>query len=207
MRKLFLIIVSFVFLFGEEYNLTKEEIKDAYYQSYKYEKMGDYKDAIKVLIPVYKLYTNGYTINLRLGWLFYLAGRYENAIKHYNVASMVYPYAVEPKLGLMRVYNAMGKYNNSVEIGGVIIRQIDYYNFYGNYYDAIALMGLKMYKEAIKIDYKMLSLYPTSVLYLVNLGINLYNLKAFKKAKSVFENVLILDPTNVSAKYYLKLIK
>ena len=207
MKKLFLIIVSFVFLFGGEYNLTKDEIKDAYYQSYKYEKMGDYKDAIKVLIPVYKLYPNGYTINLRLGWLFYLARRYENAIKHYRIASMVYPYAVEPKLGLMRVYNAMEKYNNSVEIGGVIIKQIDYYNFYGNYYYVAALIGLKMYKEAIKIDYKMLSLYPTSVLYLVNLGISLYNLKAFKKAKSVFENVLILDPTNVSAKYYLKLIK
>ncbi len=42
--------------------------------------MGDYKDAISVFIPLYEKYPRGYTVNLRLGYLFFLNKNYENAI-------------------------------------------------------------------------------------------------------------------------------
>ncbi len=194
-----MIIFLAVLLFG----FTQQEITQMYYKSYNYEKMGDYKDAIKVLIPLYEKYPDGYTLNLRLGWLFYLNKKYTNAIKHYQKASMVLPYSVEPKLGLMRVYLAMQKYKEALKIGNSLLRE-DYYNYYGNYYETAALMGIKDYKNALKVTQKMLTLYPTSVLFLNLLG-EIYYIEGKKdKAKEVFANVLILDPNNVVAKSYLK---
>jgi len=194
MKKIIIVLSLFVSLFGMD-------IKKAYYESYNYEKMGDYKDAIKVLIPVYNEYPNGYTLNLRLGWLFYLSKKYQNALDHYKKASLVAPYSIEAKLGIMRTYLAAGDYDNALKVGDVILK-IDYYNFYGNYYDVVALIAKKQYDTALKLTDKMLSLYPTSVLYLVELG-KIYYVKDKNKAKKIFEDVLILDPNNIVAKEYL----
>jgi cytochrome c-type biogenesis protein CcmH/NrfG len=63
-------------------------------------------------------------------------------------------------------------------------------------------MAKKEMNTALKLTEKMLSLYPTSVLYLVKLG-EIYYTKDKSKAKKIFEDVLILDPNNVIAKEYL----
>ena len=197
MKKLLIFLAVCLFAF------SNKEIKEIYYKSYNYEKMGDYKDAIKVLIPLYNKYSNSYTVNLRLGWLFYLNKNYSNSIKHYEKASLILPYSIEPKLGLMRDYLAMQNFKEALKIGNNILRE-DFYNYYGNYYEILALKGIKDYKNALKIADKMLSLYPTSVLFLNALG-EIYYLQNKKDlAKKIFENVLILDPNNVVAKSYLK---
>jgi len=194
MKKIIILISVVLSLFAMD-------VKKAYYDSYNYEKMGDYKDAIKVLIPVYKKYPNGYTLNLRLGWLFYLNKQYQNALEHYKKASLMAPYSIEAKLGIMRTYLASGDYNNALKIGDVILKT-DYYNYYGNYYEVIALIAQKQYKIALQITNKMLTLYPTSVLFLVELG-KIYYVTDKPKAKKIFENVLILDPNNITVKEYL----
>jgi tetratricopeptide (TPR) repeat protein len=194
MKKIIILISVVISLFALD-------VKKAYYDSYNYEKMGDYKDAIKVLIPVYKKYPNGYTLNLRLGWLFYLSKKYQNALDHYKKASLVAPYSIEAKLGIMRTYLAAGDYNNALKVGDVILKT-DYYNYYGNYYEVVALIAEKQYKVALQITNKMLTLYPTSVLFLVELG-KIYYVIDKAKAKKIFEDVLILDPNNITAKEYL----
>ncbi|WP_456479021.1 tetratricopeptide repeat protein [Nautilia sp.] len=195
MKKVMLLISLVIGLFALD-------IKKAYYESYNYEKMGDYKDAIKVLIPVYKKYPKGYTINLRLGWLFYLSKKYQNALDHYKKASLTAPYSIEAKLGIMRAYMAAGDYDNALKVGDVILK-IDYYNYYGNYYEIVSLIAEKKYDTALKLTNKMLGLYPTSVLFLTELG-KIYFVKDKKKARKIFEDILILDPNNVVAKEYLK---
>ncbi len=197
MKKLIVFLAVFLFAF------SNKDIQQIYYKSYNYEKMGDYKDAIKILIPLYNKYPKGYTINLRLGWLFYLNKDYINSIKHYQKASLVMPYSVEPKLGLMRDYIAMQNYKNALKVGNLILRE-DYYNYYGNYYEILALKGIKDYKNALKITNRMLTLYPTSVLYLNSLGEIYYVSSKKDLAKKIFEDVLILDPNNVFAKSYIQ---
>jgi len=193
-----MIIFLAVFLFA----LTNKDIQNIYYKSYNYEKMGDYKDAIKVLIPLYNKYSNSYTLNLRLGWLFYANKQYNNSIKHYQKSSLVLPYSVEPKLGLIKDYLAMQNYKKALNIGNLILRE-DYYNYYGNYYTILAFKGIKDYKNALNITNKMLILYPTSVLFLNSLG-KIYYLEGKKDlAKKIFKDVLILDPNNVIAKSYM----
>jgi len=199
MKIIFILVSILSFLFS----MSFDEIKKSYYKSYNYEKMGDYKDAIKVLIPVYKEYPDGYTINLRLAWLFFLDKKYQNAIKHYQKASAVLPESLEPKLGLMRVYNVLGEYNNTLKVGNVVLRK-DYYNYYGNYYDIVALMGIGNFNLAKDMSEKMLNLYPTSVLFLTTLAKSYYYLGKKDIAKKIFNDILILDPNNIVAKEFLK---
>ena len=177
------------------------DIQMAYYKSYNYEKMGDYKDSIKSLIPVYKKYPKGYTLNLRLGYLFFLDKKYSNSIEHYKKAATIAPYSVEAKLGLIKNYLKTEKYDNALSISNTIIKT-DYYNYYGNFYLLIALKLKNQKEEAIKIANKMLSLYPTDIMYLQELAKLKYE-KDKKSGKKIFEDILILDPNNITAKEYL----
>jgi len=70
----------------------------------------------------------------------------------------------------------------------------------------LALKGKNEIKTAINLVDKMLVLYPTSTLFLVQLGELYFNIDK-NKSKEIFENVLILDPNNVVAKDYLNLFK
>ena len=194
-----IVIFLAVFLFA----LTNKDIQNIYYKSYNYEKMKDYKDAIKVLIPLYNKYSGSYTLNLRLGWLFYLDKNYNNSIKYYQKTSLVLPYSVEVKLGLMRDYLALQNYKEALKTGNLILRE-DYYNYYGNYYEILAFKSIKDYKSALSITNKMLTLYPTSVLFLNSLGEIYYSEGKKDLAKKVFETVLTLSPNDIIANGYIK---
>jgi len=194
LKKLLLIFIT-VFAFANE-------IKTAYLNSYNYEKIGDYKDAIKVLIPILKKYPNGYTLNMRLGYLFYLNKNYKNSINYYKKASLIFPNSFEPRLGLMRVYLAMQENQKVVEIGYSILTK-DYYNYYANLYVIDALMNQKKYDNALSFINKILTIYPTDVTYLVKLA-KIYEIKNPSYAKKIYkDSILILDPNNVAAKIYL----
>ncbi len=51
---------------------------------------------------------------------------------------------------------------------------------------------------------KMLTVFPTSTSFLLELGENYYALGNMEQSKSLFESVVILDPTNETAAAYLK---
>jgi len=179
-----------------------QNIQLSYYKSYNYEKMGDYKDAIKSLIPVYKMYPKGYTLNLRLGYLFLLDKKYQNSLEHYKKATIVAPYSIESKLGLVKNYLQMNKIDNALAITNSIIK-MDYYNYYGNFYQLLALKGKKENTEAIKVANKMLALYPTDILFLQEMAKLQYKENKNKGIK-IFKDILILDPNNIIAKEYLE---
>jgi len=194
MKKL-IILFMFVFAFSDE-------IQKAYLESYNYEKIGAYKDAIKVLIPIYKKYPKGYTLNLRLGYLFFMDKKYENAIKYYKQASLSLVYSFEPKLGMMRVYLTTGEFNKVIQIGYSLMK-INYYDYYSNLYTLQALKAKKDYKNALIIAKKMLTIYPTDITYLVNLA-KIYEIVNPEYAKKIYKNsILILDPNNVNARIFL----
>jgi len=171
------------------------DIKGLYLKSYNYEKMGSYQDAIKVLIPINKKYGHTYTINLRLGWLFFLDKKYKNSIKHYKKALIAIPTSIEAKLGLTKCYLASGKLNSAVATSGSILK-VDYYNYYGNYYLASALIAKKDYYSAKAVVEKMLSLYPSSVIFLEQLA-KIKKALEPKKVAKIYESIEILDPNNL----------
>ena len=183
--------------------LTDAEIRDAYYKSYNYEKIQNYSDAINALMPVYNEFPNTYTVNLRLGWLYYLSTNYANAISHYDRSIKISPYSLEAKLGRLLPLLAQHRYGE-VEKEAFQILNVDYYNYYGNLRLAYALRMQQKFDVAVKITQKMLAIYPIDVQFLTEFALGKIGLGETDEAMAVFSNILILDPENVTAKSYLQ---
>lgn len=177
-----------------------ESIADAYAKSFTYEKMDKYEEAIKALVPLYRNYPNGYTLNLRLGWLFFLAKKYRNAIEYYQKASLILPASFEPRLGLCRVYLTTRSYEKAQTVAYGILKE-DSFNYYANLYAASALLGQKRFEAAGTIAEQMLTRYPTDTAFLEILARS-YSESNPQKAAEIYRNLLILDPNNVSARLF-----
>ena len=199
MKYFLILILSISFLHASE---DFKDIKTQYFKSYDYEQMGKYTEAIKVLSPLYAKYPKGYTLNLRFGWLFYLDKKYNDSILYYKNASLINPYALDPRLGLIRVYLDTYSYKEAEKVSYELLK-IDYYNFYANLFVTKALIAQKKYDIAVKIINKMLALYPTEIIYLEQLAI-VYRLTNNSYLQKLYEDILILDPNNVLVRSNLK---
>jgi len=179
-----------------------DEVKSQYFKSYDYELLGKYKEAIKVLSPLYKKYPKGYTLNLRFGWLFYLNKNYVDSINYYKKASFINTYALDPRLGLVRVYLDTHSYKEAQNVSSELLK-IDYYNYYANIYMIQSLNAQKKYEVSIKIINKMLALYPTDISCLELLAV-VYKAINSKHLQKLYEDILVLDPNNVYVRSNLK---
>lgn len=183
--------------------LAETSVENSYSKSYNYEKMEKYDDAIKALMRLYQQYPKGYTLNLRLGWLYYLKGSYTNSIKHYKVAMTIAPNSLQAKLGLTLPLMAQKKWADTEKLLYNVLK-VDYYNYYGNLRLAYVLRIQGNTELAVQVSKKMLGLYPTDVSFLIELGWTYFAQNNIKNATSVFSSVKLLDPENVSAKEYFK---
>ncbi len=183
--------------------LSQKEIQEAYYKSYNYEKIENYTDAIKALLPIFNEYSDGYTVNLRLAWLYYLNQNYANSLEHYGNAIKISPYSLEAKLGRLLPLLAQTKYDQ-VESEAFQILNVDYYNYYGNLRLVFALRMQAKYDTAEKIALKMLTIYPIDISFLTEYALVKSAQGESETAVRVFNDILILDPENVTAKGFLK---
>lgn len=181
--------------------ISQEEIKEAYHKSYHYEKVEDYANAIKAMSEVIGEYPDGYTVNLRLGWLYYLNGNYANSIVHYTTAMKANPYSLEAKLGYSLPLLAQGKYVDVEAMMNQVINT-DHYNYTANLRLAYVLRLQEKNDLAEDVLEKMLPLYPIDVSFMVEQGLNKFAQKDTVTATAIFWDVLILDPENTTAKIY-----
>ncbi len=201
MRKLVVIVV--LLCTSASFGLSDETIQNAYYKSYNYEKIENYSNAIKALMPVYKEYSNTYTVNVRLGWLYYLQKKYGNSLEHYNKAIQIAPASLSAQSGRLLPLLAQERYAEA-EQGAFGILKVDHYNFYGNLRLAYTLRRQKKLKTAEQINLKMLALYPLDVTFLSEYALVKHAQGDIAASVKAFNSVLILDPENVIAKDYLK---
>ena len=185
--------------------LSKTEIANAYKDSYALEAQGRYTEAIRAINPIVLKYENGYTINFRMGWLSYLAGNYANSEKYYKKSLAVYPASLEVMSAMCKLLAAK-KLWTRVEEQSRRMLNVDYYNLEGNGWYAYALRMQKKNDQAIKVNQKMLLVYPTSIQFLNSLGLCYFDVGDFKSASSTFQSVLTLDPYNQTAKLYVGII-
>jgi tetratricopeptide (TPR) repeat protein len=199
----------FALLFISSYTLateiSTENIKQAYHNSYTLEKAQDYLGAINSLLPVLKAYPLGYTINYRLGWLTYLNGNFADALRYYKVALSIYPASIEIMSSISLVYKTRLEWSK-VEAQNYSIIKIDYFNTTANFWYAYALKMQKKYDIAEKVCRKMLTVLPTSVTFLNELGEIRYYRKDKDEALSIFSSCVILDPYNENAKKFISLL-
>jgi tetratricopeptide (TPR) repeat protein len=190
------------FLFINSQDFTK--LTAAFSESYAKEKSGKYAEAAAALKGYYD--SNSYEINLRLGWLTYLQGQFNESTGYYNKAIELMPYAIEPRLGVVLPVSALGNWEVVISHYNKILT-IDPNNTVTLYRLGLIYYDRKNYNQAAKYFEKVVDLYPFDYQSILMLGWTDYRLGKTREAKVLFSKALLYYPEDVSAKEGLSLIK
>ena len=181
-----------------------DKVIDAFKTSYSLEKSGDYKQAADAMKKVYS--DNSYEINLRLGWLDYNAGLFEESAAYYQKALNLQPYSEEAKFGIIYPKAAQGKWTEVIGMYKKIL-DVNMQNTTANYRLGLIYYGQKDYTTASKFFKKVTGLYPFDYDSLLMLAWTNYFLGKKREAKILFEKVLMNVPGDKSATEGLVLVQ
>lgn len=171
--------------------------------SYQSESSGDYQKAISELNVL-----NGYDYHkaLRLGWLYYLAKDYESSKKFYNQAISLAPQAVEALFGICYPLDAQKK-TDELEAVYKKILALDKGNSKVNYALGNIYYYRKDFIQAEKYFDIVQTMYPFDYYSTLMSAWTKYFLNKKTDAQRLFNTVLIISPTDQSAKDGLNLLK
>lgn len=184
--------------------VAQENLLSAFKDSYALEQKGDFVNAAEKLNKFYQ--ADSYEINLRLGWLSYLAGKLSEAESFYGKAITLKPYAIEPKLGLAFPLAAQAKWDELMTLYAKIL-EIDPQNTLVNYRMGLINYNKQNYEKADVYLEKVINLYPFDYDTLILLAWNKLSLGKTKEARVLFNKTLLYSPNDASALEGLKLLK
>lgn len=174
---------------------TKDDI-NAFRASYAKEYKGDYTGAVAELKKAYK--ADSYEANVRMGWLYYNAGKFNESMDHYQKAIALKPYSVEAKFGFIKPANASKKYDAAYQMYEAILK-IDPYNSVANYWVGLNYYTVKKYDVAAKYFQLLVNMYPIDYDGNHMLGWTFLNLGRQQEAKILFTKALLNRPDDKSA--------
>ncbi len=179
-------------------------VANAFSQSYDYEAILKYDAAIASMNTVYN--ASSYEINLRLGWLNYLAGKQKESISYYQKSIALMPAATE---ALWAIINPLTKLEswNEIEKTYLSILKLDSKNATANYNLAYIYYFRKDYVTAKKYFDVALNLYPFGYNNMLMSAWTNYFLGNKNEAKLLFNKVLLYSPNDKSALDGLSLVK
>jgi tetratricopeptide (TPR) repeat protein len=184
--------------------VSQSVLQEAFSKSYVAEKKGDYTAAMD---PVKKVYDeSSYELNLRLGWLNYNAGLFDESIIFYNRAQKLKPYSEEARFGLILPLASLGKWDDVIKVYDAIL-EVSPNNSVALYRLGLVYYGRKDYNMASTQFKKVVDLYPFGYDGLLMLGWSSYFLGNTNQAKVLFNKVLLYSPNDKSANEGLGLIK
>jgi len=196
--------VALTILFGYLMAQNTAATQSVFVNSYESEKSGNYVAAITTMKTIYK--ADSYIVNLRLGWLSYLAKQYSESIKYYDLAIALKPYAIEARFGCVKPLSAIESWDKVKSHYDQILK-IDPQNTVANYWLGVILYNRKDYANATKLFEKVVNLYPLDYDSVIMLAWSKLNIGKTADAKVLFNHALILRPNDSSALSGLKLIK
>lgn len=151
------IILSILIVASEMAAIGQTTSSEAFSKSYTYETNKDYAKAASSITAVYN--ASSYTMNLRLGWLNYLAGEYIKSESYYKKAIVLEQKSVEARLGIVYPISAVGNWDEVIKVYNEILT-IDPQNSTVNYRMAYIYFVRKDYEKAAMYSLKVLKLYP-----------------------------------------------
>lgn len=199
---LFLILASLISMSAMSQSFVEK--KDAFQKSYIQEATGEYVAAAVSLKNVYA--EDSYEINLRLGWLSYLAGSFSESKAYYNKAMNLMPYAVEPRFGYIYPAAAMGNWNEVISQYEKIL-EITPNNSIALHRMGLLFYGREDYESARKCFEKVVNLYPFDYDGLTMLAWSNFRLNNIRVATILFQKALLNTPNGSSALEGLDLLK
>lgn len=200
MRKyfvMFLLVVSAI-------SYAQTATQNAFYKSYEHEKNGKYTQAIQELKTVYT--PGDYFINIRLGWLYYLAKQNNESLKFYNMAIQLKPTSIEAKFGSVKPLSAMENWEK-VKLQYQSILKIDPRNTVAAYWLGVIHYNRKEFQSADRLFQMVVNLYPLDYDSVIMLAWTKLNLGKKVEAKTLFNHALTLRPKDESALNGLQKIK
>lgn len=180
------------------------KVQEAFTNSYKNEKAALYKKAIDDLKAVYS--ESSYEINLRMGWLHYMAGLFTESLTYYNKAITLMPYSVEARLGYVYPASTLGNWDQ-VKTQYVEILKVDSKNSSANYHLGCIYYGKADYTNAFKHFETIANLYPFDYDITIMYAWTNFKLGKMREAKVLFTKALLNKPDDKSAKEGLSYIK
>lgn len=203
MKKQILLSLAVLLLIGMN-KLSAQNINNiikAFETSYILEKEGNNTDAIKELKSVYM--ENSYELNLRLGWLDYMAGSYTESVTFYNKALALMPYSEEARFGLILPKLALGKTDEVISIYKEILKNSPNQS-QANYRLGLIYYEKKDYLTAYTYFNKVVQLYPFDYSSVLMLAWTQLKLGKNREATVLFQKALMFSPNDPSALEGLK---
>lgn len=173
------------------------EIQEAFNESYQLEASGDFKDAANKIKEVYE--DDVYESNLRLGWLNYMAGNFNESIAFYQKSIALMPFAEEPKFGYVFPLSALGRWDEVITVYTQILENSSN-NTKALYYLGTIYYNRKQYDKALTYFKRMTDLYPFDFDALYMYAWSNLQLGKKKEAKLLFQKALLNKPNDIEAK-------
>jgi tetratricopeptide (TPR) repeat protein len=202
--RLLLVFILTVILVSSSSGQYSDRVLKAFEQSYVSEKSGDFKKAAQLIKDVYQ--EESYEINLRLGWLHYNAGSFDDAKLYYRRAMAILPYSEEAKFGLILPFSTRGEWEEVIKLYNQILA-----NNPGN---TVALYRLGMiyynrkdWTQAARNFQKVVDFYPFAYDGLLMMAWTNLQLGKAREARVLLNKVLLYSPGDKSALEGLQWLK
>jgi tetratricopeptide (TPR) repeat protein len=197
-------VLAFILPLSISLNLAAQNLEDAFAKSYAAEANGKYADAATPLKNVYN--AKSYELNLRLGYVTYMASSLIESKNYYQKAVELMPYSIEAKLGYALPLAALNEWSTVASQYKDILK-IDPQNSTANYRLGSIYYYNKDYAAAYKHLEKVVNLYPFSYDGLILFAWTNYQMGKMNEARAFFKRVLLLSPKDKSALEGLSLVK
>lgn len=199
-----LLLISALMILFVEVTGQQSRLQEAFSQSYKLEAAEDYKNAVNVLSRVYD--ENNYYVNIRLGWLSYMAGDQTRAVAYYKKAIKLMPLSIEARLGIAYPLSVLGNWDQIINYYLEILK-IDPNHSLTNYRLGSIYYNRGKYDKARVYLEKVVNLYPFDYDSLLLLAWTKLNMGQYGEARALFQTVLLNRPNDESALNGLSKIK
>jgi tetratricopeptide (TPR) repeat protein len=202
-----LILGILVLLSSNVLSQRKSSKADAFHESMKQETAQDYKKSLLALEGVYKDNKDDYLLNLRLGWLNYLAKKHDESKDYYSQAfALSKNKSIEALLGRTLPLSALNDWDGVAAMYNAVLK-IDPMNYTANLRLGQILLNKAAYVEAKIYLEKAHAHYPGLYEPNLSLGWTYYYLGDRQKATALLTAALMLSPNDTLALKGLGLLK
>lgn len=169
-----------------------QSVAELWQDSISAEQNGDYDVARLLNNQVLAQAEKSYRANLRAGWLLYLKQDYKGALEYYNKSAALSSGAVNPLLGQMNCYWALGDVPEAIKAAKAVLTQ-DEFNYSANLGLAQLYYQDKAFGRSMAIYRKLVRLYPEDSAVISGLAWSYLEEGWAKQAQPLFEEILLWD--------------
>ncbi len=185
----------------------KSSKTDAFHESLRYETDQDYKKSLQALEGVYKENKDDYLLNLRLGWLHYLAKNYDESKRYYiSALALSKDKSIEALLGRTYPLSALNDWDGVAAMYNAVLK-IDPMNYTANLRLGQIMLNRSAYAEAKNYLEKAYTYFPGAYDPNLSLGWTYYYLGDKQKATALLTAARMLNPDDTLALKGLNLLK